>query len=744
MNINEELNHIIFKYELDRYYPHYRNMYKAEKILRAVINEIVQNDEKAIFIGDDVKGIKFIQNISRDYDKIQFFCYERKDRKLDSLKGIQWKEYKEVYLISFNNVEYAERWLRTHRILFKWMYNIFEERGVFLQKEFFAFGREDMIALFDPDRVTHVRSCYTGSIQCEFYVQKSRYKYAESPQIKRIALEKCLFLALYMKNFLVAKEYISLLMAEEDRYERLWDEVEELLDFVKKRLEQRQQKDIVLYWLDAITYGDEDCMPYLQRIKNKAVVFENAFTNIAYTSSASRAIFLGKKDIDDSVYNVSSFTKENSPVIQLLDKYGYDIKIISGMLDVYFPYSQISEQFYLDVFEPCSMKLWDMLSNMLCQKKKTFYLIHAMEAHYPYLSTKMSDDNYQEKNEKYRLARVELDEQLAFYNSFVDKNNFRIYLSDHGKEALRKFHVLFAVYQDALDPKRIKKMFSLLDFYKVLEQLVEEGNISGEKLVREYVEIGNLDRYDKNDIQNIIRRRRPLEERDFGCKGIIDKEYIYLRNTIGKEQLFRRNNVPLCDPLLFYDCDVYVPELLEKYRNLTEEYPKSMQNTEKFRYSKYLYRLYNNLKNRGDHVPKCVSIINEMLETYKESSVAMRVGGYHSLVLYHVLSNENKKKIWGFIDKSSYCQGSRFGLPVAGIECVGELRSKGVKAILLSSYDILEILRKETLDWPADIDVLDIYDTFEKSGIVCKTNFYNVLGTDEDYDVGFPFEEVER
>lgn len=34
MDINKALNEIIFKYDLDRYYPHYRNMYEAEKIVK--------------------------------------------------------------------------------------------------------------------------------------------------------------------------------------------------------------------------------------------------------------------------------------------------------------------------------------------------------------------------------------------------------------------------------------------------------------------------------------------------------------------------------------------------------------------------------------------------------------------------------------------------------------------------------------------------------------------------------------
>ena len=503
----------------------------------------------------------------------------------------------------------------------------------------------------------------------------------------------------------------------------------------------QNQKDIILYWLDAVSYGDENGMPYLKEMKDKSVVFESAFTNIAYTSSTARAIFLGKRDIDDGVYDVSKFTEENSVVLRFLEKQGYEIKIISGGLSRYFPYSCRSKQFYMDVFEAVSMKLWDMLSNMLLEEKKTFYLVHALEAHSPFLNSKMDGSNNVSQEERCQTAELDLDRQLAFYDKFLGGEPLRIYMSDHGKAGGQKFHVLFNIYQKKLHPRKIKGMFSLLDFHKVLEQIVAEGCITEEKLTREYVEIGNLDRYAKSEAESILKRRKVLEERDFGCKGIIDKEYVYLRNTLGKEQLFRRDDMPLCDPLLFYDCDVYEPQFLEKYRELSGEYPKNMQTADKFKYSGYLYRLYDNLKKRSGDVEKCVEIINKMLGNFGESSVAVRVGGYHSLVLYHILSKENKRKIWGFIDRSDKCQCGKLGLPVIGPEQMKSLKDAGIKAILLSSYDILKRLRQEAKVYPTGMDILDIYDAFEKNGILCDTNFYNILGRDEDYEVGFPFEK---
>lgn len=115
-------------------------------------------------------------------------------------------------------------------------------------------------------------------------------------------------------------------------------------------------------------------------------------------------------------------------------------------------------------------------------------------------------------------------------------------------------------------------------------------------------------------------------------------------------------------------------------------------------------------------------------------------GGAHSVVLYYILSEENKRKVWGFIDGSSTCQCSKLQLPIIPPD-YQELEAAGIKAVLLSSYASLEALREEAKTWPSNIDVLDIYDYFDKNGINCTKAFYEVVGTDEDYDVGFPFDK---
>lgn len=746
MNINEKLDQLIFKYHVDEYYPHYRNMYRAKKVLKSVVLNIIENKQNALFIGDDRTGLDFIQNISRDYNNIHFCLYNRMDVTFHELETVGWKEYEDIYLVSYYNTEYIERWLKQHNVEYKWIYDIFELKKIVLQNEFFAFGKSDLLPLIPGYK--HTDKKWAETIQCNLYCEQSKSENSRDAQIRRIALKKCLFLSLYMRNFINVQKYVELLSVEEKRYEMLWKEILDLLKEAKAVIEKRRQKDIVLFWLDALAYGDEKNMPYLKEMMEKSVVFENAISHTGYTHSEIRTLFLGKKEIDDRAYRTLKITRENSPIIQMLEEQGYHIKVSSGVFNDSFSFEYLSEQFFSDLYTPGSIMMWDMLSNMVGDERKTFYVVHIMDTHDPYLGGgRWYSDIYKTiygwKEGQYSLVRQETDKLLAFYDRFKNENAYYIYMSDHGKDpAAKRHHALFNVYHRDLHPKKIKEIFSTLDFGVVLKQMIKEGRIKEREFVREYAEIIRADRYNFENIKKVLKREGPLTMYYFGAKGIVDENYIYFHYKTGKEWLQKRENIPLCNPLLFYDCqeDVCDAALLPVYRDLAGTYPKDVIQDEKFKYSKYLYYLYDNLL-KHNNVAACVEMINDLLKNYTENSVGIRMGGEHSVALYYILSEENKKKVWGFIDGNRACLCSQYHLPVIGVEDMKVLETIGIKAVLLSSYKNLDLLREESLKWPDNIDVLDIYAYFEKNGIKCKREFYEVTGTDEDYDVGFPLEE---
>lgn len=739
MDINEALNRIIFKYELDRYYPHYKNMCKAEKILQNIVKHIMQYRKKAVFVGDDRTGIEFIRNISRGQGEIGFLLYERNQEVPGEIEAADWKQYDEIYVISFRGAEYIERWFRLQGIQYEWIYDIFEQEGIFLQRDFYAFGKEDLYFLNDKKGAMHNRDGWTESLQCELYNQQSKYNTAGSEQTRRISLEKCLFLSLYIKNFKMVFRYSSVLAETDGKYKNFEEDIQDLLRTVKKAAVHRKQEDIILYWLDSIPFCDVGSMSHLQTIMNDSVVFENAFTYIPYTHPALRSMFLGKKDIDDQAYSISNLTSENSPVIRLLEEQGYDIKVFSGYFSDYFPSAYRSRHFYTDVCAPISMKLWDMFSEMLLTERKTLWLVHALESHAPYMSAEINDNNYREPGELRRLARMEIDDQLAFYDSFVNRDTFRIYMSDHGDGTMlqRRIQIFFGIYHRRLKAKRIEGLFSLLDFGTVLKNIIEEGEIREENFSREYVEIGNLDLYNPKTIKNLFKNKEEINEIYFGYKGVIDREHIYIHYTMGKEWLSCRKDMR--NPILFYECaqDICKPELLPVYRERTGDYPEEMLRNSKFRYSQYLHALYYRVLKHND-IANRVSKIEQLLEKFPDHSVGIRMGGYHSLVLYYVLSERYRNKIWGFIDNNADCMCSTLRLPVVRPDALNRLAEGGVKAILLSSFFHIQALRKESRCWSSEIEILDIYMHFVENGMPCDTDFWITRGREEDYDMELP------
>jgi len=273
-----------------------------------------------------------------------------------------------------------------------------------------------------------------------------------------------------------------------------------------------------------------------------------------------------------------------------------------------------------------------------------------------------------------------------------------------------------------------------------MRQILVDGKISAEKIVREYVEIEELDYYNYTRIKEEIVDRRSFISNCFARRGVIDHDHLYIRFRTGKEFLFRLTEAPPMIPNLFCDIEPCDQELLPHYRALTKEFPNDLDRDEKLRYSQYLYQLYGKAV-KTTKIRERVRLINKLLENYPPNSVAIRTGGKHSAELYCALSRESQDKIWGFINPHRECMCKVFHRPVVSPDQIPHLPEKGVKAVILSSWDHLEQLRAEAAGYE-NVDVLDIYALFDERGLRCEGNFYEVMDLQpEDYDVGFPPEK---
>ena len=733
-NITEELNQLIFKYNIDKYYPQYRKKYKAEKLLESILNKVVHKGEKTILISND----KVVLDIVKKIRVFSEECIEAKHiTDLKELDNIIWDKYANVYVLSLRETEKYGKWLRIHNIKYKWIYDAFEAEGLFFENEFYKVLNDCQGEWFNAPYFG--KQFLRDNWALEFYFQKMKFEYTTDEQVKKIALEKSLFLSIILKNFSNA-EKLLLLLTEDEIYVEFWKELQVLLGKIKNAIAKRKQKDIVWYWMDALSYEKSDGMPYLKEIMSKSVVFENAFTITPYTLPTLRNIFCKKKQVDDKAYKILSVNEDNSELLQFLLYKGYDFRCISGYMPC-FEVSKVSGNHH-SVFDTSSQIIWDALENMIDNPNPMVILAHILsETHGPYLPTDLNDGIIDDMKARCELGKKEVDEQLAYYDSFLNENIYRIYMSDHGDNQIStKFHIHWNVYNKNIVPRKVKGLISTLDLSKVLENIIDDKDIENGIVYRDYVELQDFDRYDKHFIGNMIKKRETPDILVFGYKGVITQKYMYLKYRKGNEWLAERGNVKYEPSLigLVKEVDKIIDEsILGEIRSKVGDFFEDDEIRAKCKYSVYLYKLYDNFIRR---CKENVNIICELMRNYPKGTIALRMGGEHSAELYSRLEDEYKDKIGYIIDNNKDCICKKYGMPVLTLE---EAKHMNIKAVVLSSYMHIDMLRNEASAYPSDIAIIDIYNELEKRGICCKNNFYiDAQMTDEDYDVGFPFEDL--
>lgn len=730
-DINEELDKIIYKYELDKHHPQYRIMKQCEKILKALIEELCEKKKKTLFICRDVLETNIIEHYAQDSEYIKNVVLVRRGEQC--LKEINFDEYKMVYVFFYDDAQWVMNYLSSRNIINVWVYDIFEQHHIRCDRDFYKFCKNDIDKKFAEDFPG--RKGWKNCVQLELYSLQCQCEDEQDVANKMSIIEKCLFLAVYMRDFILVEKYIKRLEPTNRIYREILDEINNLLQEIEDKVRDNTGESIIVYWLDAITYESSQDMSYLQSRVNKSVSFENAFTASPHTISTAKGMFFGKNILDDKVYSIRQINASNSDLLRYLDEKEYDVKVISGYMH-WFEKSRVTKARH-EIYDPSSEIFWDMLNNLINQTKKTFYIIHALvEGHAPYFSSNMSKDCMVDNAARYKVGKNELDKQLEYYDRLLGDSVTRIYMSDHGAFEFRtRYHIIFSIYSQKIRARKIKELFSTLDFKKLLMQLVDNEEVNEKEIAREYVEIQGMDRYNYKLISKLFKEKRTPTIYMLGYKGIITKENIYIRFNNGIEWLTDRNRM-LYEPVLWNSINnIQESDKIPELRKMVTDYPMDVLSDDCFKYARYLRVLASKV---DYYFERNISIICEVLNKYPEKSVAIRMGGNHSRELYTNIPYEYKKKIGCFIDKDTNCQCGIYGLPVITLEQLNEIN---IKAVVLSSYNHREMLRKESRSYPKNIDVIDFYRVFERYGIVFNDNFYMDIKMPDELYEGFPFED---
>ena len=723
-NIDEALNEIIYKYELDDICPSYRRAIKCENVLKKCVDNHCLLKEKVLFVCGDNNEVDIISHIAQGNMLIKCILYKNIN------ENILWSEYKKIYVASYEINKDILNILIKEQVHYIWIYDVFSKNNCGCDRDFYKLNLTDSTIVFP--NVFAGRKGWRNSIQLEFYNSKKKYRELRDEKEKERELRKCLFYSLYMKDFKKSDYYFNILSRKDIRFKKAYDEVKALLGEIKKKVKGNSYNNIVIYLMDAISYEESKDMQYLHKQMKKSVVFENAYATMGNTFPTIKNMLLGKYMFEDRTYAIKKINTEDSEVLKFLQEYGYDIKFISGYMNwVDYRYRSAKRH---EIYDSCSMILWDLMNNLINQDKKTFYVVHMLvESHEPYLSSRMSKKSIMDESIRSEFGRKVIDEQLEFYDKFLNDKSYRIYMSDHGKGALfEKYHIILSLYHKKIVNKRINELYSIIDFEKLIKQILVNCNIDERELKREYVHIQNLDKYNYSLIKDIFVNKKYPNIFFMGFNGVITRNKMYVRFKNGQECLIQ-NDMNDKKKLLWNEC-VEIDDEIDLLRGFTWKYPEEIVNDDMFKYSKYVDKLIEKL---GSYMKRYINIICSKLDKYPLKSVAIRMGGEHSMNLYARLSDEYKDKIACFIDGNKMCVCAKYGLPVISID---ELEKGNIQAVILSSYDHRAMLRSEAEKYSKDIDVIDIYSVLEDNDILCTNNFYmNIKLKDEDYDVGFPF-----
>ena len=560
-----------------------------------------------------------------------------------------------------------------------------------------------------------------------------------------------IFKLFYIRDFVSAKEYIDSYYSDFDGdlvdYSGAWKETAALIDKIKEIASQRKKGDIFVFWIDALEYGDDECMPFLSGVSGNALTFENAYAMTPYTHPTLRTVFLGLRVVDDMSFKIPTITKENSGLLKTLEAANIDF--------TYYGHSPYIDQ-GLKGKESCvkqtpaSTKYWNSINDIINSDNPKLCFAHSFwETHNPFLSVDI-DNNYYSKNNTNAIEIMTqketsfkyLDKQLEFYSSLLPESAVKIYMSDHGVTKYGRFHITLKIQGKDIPTGTEQRMFGNINFDKLVNYITDPEGFDYNTLFRNKLDIQDVDYYNFLHIGTALANSNAYKpEVLIGFRGVITQEDIYLRHNHGVEYFHKHVN----DGVLFD------PERVERLRELAGTGRVDIDKEEKFKYSRYTYKILERYFNRnGKYEEEKTRLIRKLFEDFDEDSgIAIYTGGETSFKLLIKIGLELCRKVKYIIDADSDCIAGKLGIEVIEpsqmykypIDIIIKTMNPGT----LPRRGIVSYRSKETPPLgAASCTVIDLYEYLEQNGIKCTRDFWMYEHEDSDFDVGFPFLEVHQ
>lgn len=343
-------------------------------------------------------------------------------------------------------------------------------------------------------------------------------------------------------------EYIKKGFTDVELYRCLKQELENFLDRIKQAIKLRNQKDIIVTWLDQLCYSElEDCK-FLKEESKDSLFFENSYTITPYTEPTIRYIFGQERTYLQSYLAKKKLEKSNffdSKLLKYLIRKGYDIYFLAPEENMWECYGKNSNTNF-----PGTIRFWEALEVMLSNNNPLFLLIDILrETHEPFWHPRIreiigmqlvrTDYNDARVCQQIDAAKDYIDREIEFYSQlFAGKNQIKIYMSDHGKWNRltdrrymdKALHTILFVKGDNICQEHIRELFPLCDFELLIRRLLEDRNL---KLGREWIAFEDTFIFNP-DLQKIINESNLSngEEIVAAFQAIQDKrrKYVCLSN----------------------------------------------------------------------------------------------------------------------------------------------------------------------------------------------------------------------
>lgn len=383
---------------------------------------------------------------------------------------------------------------------------------------------------------------------------KARKEFLSNKSVENLkkVLGTCLVLRDFVSFFKYAEKEEELIKNEAE-LQTLKREVENFLWEIKDELSRRKRKngnkDILVHWVDQISYGERDLLPKMRNRMQNGLDFVNAYTHTPYTQPTARMMFWKEfRKERNSVQKYEEKEMKESELYQKIVTEGYHFEICGYLNQILFKdYSQD----YNKENVASGVHYFRMLNYILNSEKPVFGIVHVLnEAHEPYMSPEAGWENrafefydsYKLAQEKIELSARYIDDVMDFYDSLFGDGMINIYMSDHGKwEDIdrRRFkdeamHTLLGVTNAGICGK-MERLFCYHDFDKLVQWTLEAAK-------PEEMFFNDIPIYSEGFKTVIRERAEEYEEICAGYSGLnfVDEKYVCLDN--GNEYYYKKSD----------------------------------------------------------------------------------------------------------------------------------------------------------------------------------------------------------